>query len=138
MAKFFSFQKIIQYFYMHVLTKLKVLYSKPTQLGITFASGYLSGVVCTVVLHPADSLVTQLSKLQNEGKSLSAIVGEVGFGTLATKGLRTCVVMIGTLTGVYSHFFVGLSDVSFALVGFQWWVYDSFKASMGMGTTGSK
>lgn len=24
------------------------------------------------------------------------------------------------------------------LTGFQWWIYDSFKAAMGMGTTGGK
>ena len=24
------------------------------------------------------------------------------------------------------------------LIGFQWWIYDSFKTSMGMGTTGGK
>ena len=111
MAKFFCFEKIVQYFYTNVLTEPKDSYSKPTQLGVTFASGYLSGVVCAVVSHPADSLVSQLGKPQNKGKSLGAIVGEVGFGTLATKGLGTRVVMIGTLTGAYSHFFAGLRDV---------------------------
>ncbi|KAH9052596.1 mitochondrial carrier protein [Lactarius vividus] len=120
MAKFFCFEKIVQLFYTRVFTEPKDSYSKPTQLGVTFASGYLSGIVCAVVSHPADSLVSQLGKPQNKGKSLGAIVNEVGFGTLATKGLGTRVVMIGTLTG------------------FQWWIYDSFKASMGMGTTGGK
>ena len=105
MAKFFCFEKIVQYFYTNILTEPKDTYSKPTQLGVTFASGYLSGVVCAVVSHPADSLVSQLGKPQNKGKSLGAIVGEVGFGTLATKGLGTRVVMIGTLTGMYSVFF---------------------------------
>ncbi|CAF3722146.1 unnamed protein product, partial [Adineta steineri] len=39
---------------------------------------------------------------------------------LCTKGLGTRVLMIGTLTG------------------FQWWIYDTFKTAMGMGTTGGK
>jgi len=120
MAKFFFFEKIVQLFYTHVFTKPKDTYGKPTQLGITFGSGYLAGVVCAIVSHPADSLVSQLGKPQNKGKSLGAIVSEVGFSNLATKGLGTRVVMIGTLTG------------------FQWWIYDSFKTAMGMGTTGGK
>ncbi|KAF8491629.1 mitochondrial carrier protein [Russula emetica] len=120
MAKFFFFEKIVQLFYTRVFTQPKDTYGKPTQLGITFASGYASGIVCAIVSHPADSLVSQLGKPQNKGKSLGTIVGEVGFGNLATKGLGTRVVMIGTLTG------------------FQWWIYDSFKSAMGMGTTGGK
>ena len=45
-----------------------------------------------------------LGKLQNKNKSLVAMVGKVGFGTLATRGLRTRVVMIGTLIGMYITF----------------------------------
>lgn len=104
MAKFFFFEKIVQVFYTHVFTQPKDTYGKPTQLGITFASGYASGIVCAIVSHPADSLVSQLGKPQNKGKSLGAIVGEVGFGNLATKGLGTRVVMIGTLTGTSTPF----------------------------------
>lgn len=120
MAKFYFFEKTVQLFYTHVFTAPKDTYSKPTQLGITFASGYIAGVVCAIVSHPADSLVSQLGKVENKGKSIGAIASEVGWGTLATRGLGTRVLMIGTLTG------------------FQWWIYDSFKAGMGMGTTGGK
>jgi len=120
MAKFFFFEKIVQLFYTHVFHEPKETYSKGTQLGVTFASGYLAGVVCAIVSHPADSLVSQLGKASNKGKSIGAIASEVGLMSLATKGLGTRVVMIGTLTG------------------FQWWIYDSFKSAMGMGTTGGK
>ncbi|KAJ2923474.1 hypothetical protein H1R20_g13620, partial [Candolleomyces eurysporus] len=99
MAKFFFFEKI---------------------LGVTFAWGYLAGVVCAIVSHPADSLISLLGKAENKGKSVGQIAGETGVVTLATKGLGTRVIMIGTLTG------------------FQWWIYDTFKSAMGMGTTGSK
>lgn len=105
MAKFFCFEKIVQQFYTHVFTEPKDTYGKPTQLGVTFASGYLSGVVCAIVSHPADSLVSQLGKPVNKGKSLGAIVGEVGIANLATKGLGTRVVMIGTLTGAFKPIF---------------------------------
>lgn len=78
-----------------MFTNPKETYSKTTQLGITFASGYIAGVVCAIVSHPADSLVSLLGKAENKGKSVGAIAGEVGFATLATKGLSTRVVMIG-------------------------------------------
>jgi len=120
MAKFFFFEKIVQLFYTHVFTEPKDSYGKPTQLGVTFTSGYLAGVVCAVVSYPADSLVSLLGKPEHKGKSFGAIANEVGFVALATKGLGTRVLMIGTLTG------------------FQWWIYDTFKTVMGLGTTGGK
>lgn len=120
MAKFFFFEKIVQLFYTHVFTAPKDSYGKGTQLGITFASGYLAGVVCAIVSHPADSIVSQMGKAANKGKTVGQIAGEVGLANLATKGLGTRVLMIGTLTG------------------FQWWIYDTFKSSMGLGTTGGK
>jgi len=120
MAKFYFFEKVVQLFYTHVFTEPKNTYSKPTQLSVTFASGYLAGVICAVVSHPADSLVSQLSKKDNKGKSFGQIINEQGMYRLCTKGLGTRVIMIGTLTGL------------------QWWIYDSFKTAMGMGTTGGK
>lgn len=120
MAKFFFFEKIVQLFYTKVFTAPKDSYSKGTQLGVTFASGYLAGVVCAIVSHPADSIVSLLGKAENKGKSVGTIASETGVMTLATKGLGTRVIMIGTLTG------------------FQWWIYDSFKSAFGLGTTGGK
>jgi len=120
MAKFYFFEKIVELFYTHVFTAPKNSYSKTTQLGVTFASGYLAGVVCAIVSHPADSLVSQMGKQSNRGKGVGQIASEVGFANLATKGLGTRVIMIGTLTG------------------FQWWIYDTFKSTLGMGTTGGK
>lgn len=99
MAKFFFFEYIAELFYQYVFTAPKDTYGKPTQLGVTFASGYLAGVICAVVSHPADSLVSLLGKPANKGKSVGQIASEVGFTTLATKGLGTRVIMIGTLTG---------------------------------------
>jgi solute carrier family 25 (mitochondrial phosphate transporter), member 3 len=120
MAKFFFFEKIVSVFYTKVFTAPKETYGKTTQLGVTFASGYLAGVVCAIVSHPADSLVSLQGKAVNKGKSLGQIASETGITALATKGLGTRVLMIGTLTG------------------FQWWIYDSFKSVMGMGTSGGK
>ena len=62
----------MELFYKFVFTQPRNEYSKSTQLSITFASGYIAGVVCAIVSHPADSMVSQLSKASNKGKSLSA------------------------------------------------------------------
>jgi len=120
MAKFYFFEKVVQLFYTHVLTEPKNTYSKPTQLTVTFASGYLAGVICAIVSHPADNLVSQMGKKENKGKSFGKMIEEQGWYRLCTKGLGTRVLMIGTLTGL------------------QWWIYDSFKTALGMGTTGGK
>ena len=120
MAKFYFFEKIVQLFYLHVFTKDKSEYSKGTQLGITFASGYLAGVVCAIVSHPADTLVSQLGKASNKGKGFGQIASEFGIVNLLTRGIGTRIIMIGTLTGL------------------QWWIYDTFKTAFGMGTTGGK
>jgi len=118
MAKFFFFEKVVELFYTHVFTQPKSTYSKPTQLSVTFASGYIAGVVCAIVSHPADTLVSLKGKAMYNGKSYGEIINSVGYKTLFTKGLGTRIIMIGTLTGL------------------QWWIYDSYKTVMGMGTTG--
>lgn len=120
MAKFFFFEKVVQLFYTHVFTAPKESYSKPTQLGVTFASGYIAGIVCAIVSHPADTVVSLMGKPANRGKALGEIAKDFGYANLMTKGLGVRVVMIGTLTGL------------------QWWIYDTFKSAMGMGTTGGK
>mmetsp|Transcript_9626 Transcript_9626/g.16636 ORF Transcript_9626/g.16636 Transcript_9626/m.16636 type:complete len:358 (-) Transcript_9626:195-1268(-) len=119
-AKFVMFEKVVSMFYTHVFTEPKNSYSKGTQLGITFASGYIAGVVCAVVSHPADSLVSLLGKSQNKGKSMGQIASEFGTLNLFTKGLSIRILMIGTLTGL------------------QWFIYDSFKTAAGLGTSGGK
>ncbi|KAE8999145.1 Mitochondrial phosphate carrier protein 3 [Phytophthora rubi] len=118
MAKFFFFEKVVEAFYTHVFTEPKSSYPKSTQLGVTFASGYLAGVICAIVSHPADSVVSLMGKAENKGKGFGQIASETGLVNLATKGLGTRIIMIGTLTGA------------------QWWIYDTFKTVMGMGTSG--
>ena len=114
MAKFYFFEKVVEAFYANVFTAPKSSYSKGTQLGITFASGYIAGVICAIVSHPADTVVSKMSK---GNKSAGAILSELGF-TGIWGGLSTRIIMIGTLTGL------------------QWWIYDTFKSTFGMGTSG--
>jgi len=120
-VKFVAFEWFVQFFYDNIFTKGKENYSKPTQLSVTFASGYLAGIFCAIVSHPADTMV---SKLYSQGKSegstgskIAAIYKEIGFKGLWA-GLVTRIIMIGTLTGL------------------QWWIYDSFKTAVGLQTSG--
>lgn len=106
--------------YTHVFTKPKTDYSKMTQLGITFAAGYLAGIICAVVSHPGDSIVSLMAKPKYRGKSMKEITKDFGLMNLCTKGLGTRIIMIGTIAAL------------------QWWIYDTFKTTMGMGTTGGK
>jgi len=114
MAKFYFFEKVVEFFYTSVFTEPKESYSKSTQLGITFASGYIAGVVCAIVSHPADTVVSKMGK---STKGPFEILSELGFGGV-WGGLGTRIIMIGTLTGL------------------QWWIYDTFKSVMGLGTSG--
>lgn len=110
----------MQLTYTHILTAPKETYSKSTQLFVTFSSGYVAGIVCAVVSHPADTLVSLLSKPENKGKTLMKVATDFGLINTCVKGLGARIFMIGTLTGL------------------QWWIYDSFKTAMGLGTTGGK
>lgn len=114
MAKFYFFERVVRLFYAYVFTEPKESYTKATQLGITFASGYIAGVVCAIVSHPADTLVSLGGKAENKGKGFGQIATEFGYGNLFTKGLPTRILMIGTLTGL------------------QWWIYDTYKTFSGL------
>jgi len=56
---------------------------------------------------------------KDKNATIRGILKNTPVTTLLTKGLGTRILMIGTLTGL------------------QWLIYDSFKASVGLDTTGS-
>jgi len=35
-------------------------------LSVTFASGYLAGIFCAIVSHPADTMVSKLNNIKSE------------------------------------------------------------------------
>jgi len=66
-VKFVAFEYIVEQMYTKVFnSKPKSEYSKPTQLGVTFASGYLAGIFCAVVSHPADTMVSKLNNVKDD------------------------------------------------------------------------
>lgn len=71
MMKFASFETIVEMMYKYVIPTPKEQCSKSLQLGVSFAGGYVAGVFCAVVSHPADNLVSFL----NNAKGAS--VGDV-------------------------------------------------------------
>jgi len=50
--------------------------SKGEQLVVTFAAGYIAGVFCAIVSHPADTVVSKLN--QNKEATVGAILKELG------------------------------------------------------------
>jgi len=61
-VKFVAFEKFVQMAYTNVFKKPKNEYSKPTQLFVTFCSGYSAGVFCAIISHPADTMVSIMNK----------------------------------------------------------------------------
>jgi len=117
MAKFLCFERAVQFLYKNVFTKPRTEYSKVDQLGVAFLGGYIAGVVCAVVSHPADSIVSKLNK--DPKATIGGIYKEMGFLALMTKGLGARIIMIGTLTGL------------------QWGIYDGAKVFFGLPATGN-
>jgi solute carrier family 25 phosphate transporter 3 len=73
MMKFASFETIVEMIYKYAIPAPKNECSKPLQLGVSFAGGYVAGVFCAIVSHPADNLVSFLNNAQG------ATVGDVSF-----------------------------------------------------------
>ncbi|CAI4231981.1 unnamed protein product [Auanema sp. JU1783] len=111
MMKFACFEKTVELLYQYVVPKKRADCSKSEQLVVTFVAGYIAGVFCAVVSHPADTLVSKLN--QDANASVSGIVKKIGFGGL-WKGLGPRIIMIGTLTAL------------------QWFIYDSVKVALNL------
>ncbi|KAL7139656.1 hypothetical protein ABFS83_09G067800 [Erythranthe nasuta] len=116
MMKFATFENIVEAIYKYAIPSPKDQCSKNLQLGVSFAGGYVAGVFCAIVSHPADNLVSFLNNAK--GATVGDAVKKLGLVGLCTRGLPLRIVMIGTLTGA------------------QWGIYDAFKVSVGLPTTG--
>jgi len=120
MVKFATFESAVAQIYKQ-LGKPKETYGTLAQTGVSFLGGYIAGIGCAVISHPADVMVSKLNSDrkagEGAGQAVSRIYGQIGFkGLWSGIGLR--IAMIGTLTA------------------FQWLIYDSFKVSIGLPTTG--
>ncbi|KAF1740534.1 hypothetical protein MXB_690 [Myxobolus squamalis] len=63
--------------YKNVIQKPRDQCAKSEQLGVTLLSGYIAGVFCAIVSHPADVVVSKLNK--QKGSSALEILKSLGF-----------------------------------------------------------
>ena len=73
MMKFASFETIVEIIYKHVIPTPKEQCSNTLQLGVSFGGGYVAGVFCALVSHPADNLVSFLNNAK--GATVSDVSG---------------------------------------------------------------
>lgn len=106
MMKFACFERTVEALYKYVVPKPRSQCSKPEQLVVTFIAGYIAGVFCAIVSHPADTIVSKLN--QQKGSSIMEVARKLGFRAM-WKGLFPRIIMIGTLTAL------------------QWFIYDGVK-----------
>eukprot|EP01092_Planopodium_desertum_P004529 TRINITY_DN1957_c0_g4_i1.p1 TRINITY_DN1957_c0_g4~~TRINITY_DN1957_c0_g4_i1.p1 ORF type:complete len:330 (-),score=85.13 TRINITY_DN1957_c0_g4_i1:151-1140(-) len=121
--KFVAFEAIAEKVY-SMMPKPKSEMSKVEQMGVVFLCGYMAGILCGAVSHPADTMVSKINKLKMSGslgQKMSLIysgdaakgIQGIGFSGLWA-GFWPRVVMIGTLTGL------------------QWFIYGTWKAYVGL------
>lgn len=111
MMKFSCFEKTVELLYKNVVPKPRSECNKAEQLAVTFVAGYIAGVFCAVVSHPADVVVSKLN--QAKGSSALDIAKSLGFMGM-WNGLTPRIIMIGTLTAL------------------QWFIYDGVKVALGI------
>jgi len=111
MMKFACFEKTVELLYKHVVPKPRSECTKAEQLVVTFAAGYIAGVFCAIVSHPADTVVSKLNNAK--GSTAIQVAKSLGFAGM-WKGLTPRIIMIGTLTAL------------------QWFIYDAVKVTFGL------
>lgn len=77
MMKFACFERTLEALYKYVVPKPRSQCSKQEQLAVTFVAGYIAGIFCAVVSHPADTIVSKLN--QDSGSSASEVARKLGF-----------------------------------------------------------
>jgi solute carrier family 25 phosphate transporter 3 len=110
MVKFSCFEKTIELLYKHVIPKPRDQSTKAEQLVVTFSAGYIAGVFCAIVSHPADTL---FSKLQIPESTIGSVWKELGFFGV-WNGIGPRILMIG------------------ALAASQWFIYDGAKVAFNL------
>ncbi|KAK2579315.1 hypothetical protein KPH14_008267 [Odynerus spinipes] len=111
MMKFACFERTLELLYKYVVPKPRQECTKGEQLIVTFAAGYIAGVFCAIVSHPADSVVSKLN--QEKGATAVQVLKKLGPAGV-WKGLGPRIIMIGTLTAA------------------QWFIYDAVKVWLRM------
>ncbi|XP_070490006.1 solute carrier family 25 member 3-like [Chironomus tepperi] len=109
MMKFTCFERTLEALYKYIVPKPREECTKGEQLIITYSAGYIAGVCCAIVSHPADVVISKLN--QTKGSSAIEVAIKLGFGGI-WQALGPRIVMIGTLAA------------------FQWFIYDGVKVAL--------
>lgn len=109
MMKFSAFERVLEALYKNVVPKPRAECTKKEQLIVTFAAGYIAGVFCAIVSHPADCVVSVMNK--TPGVTAGQVLKDLGWSG-CWQGLGARIIMIGTLTGL------------------QWFIYDGVKVAL--------
>lgn len=124
--KFVAFERIAEYFYSFFAPRKKSELSQLETMSVVFSAGYAAGILCAVVSHPADTMVSKINKIKMAGSlgekmrfiyTGTAEQPGIGFAGL-WKGLGARTFMVGTLTGL------------------QWFIYGAFKVYVGLPAPG--
>ena len=82
MMKSASFENIVDAIY-NYLPGSKNDYGKGAQTAVAFTGGYMAGILCAIVSHPADVMVSKLNADRQPGEgfgaAMSRIYGKIGF-----------------------------------------------------------
>merc|ERR1712027_21445 len=111
MMKFACFERTVEALYQYVVPKPRAECSKSEQPVVTFAAGYIAGVFCAIVSHPADTIVSYMNKAK--GCTVGDAAKALGFAGM-WGGLGPRIIMIGTLTAL------------------QWFIYDGVKVALAL------
>jgi len=111
MMKFACFERTVEALYEYVVPKPRSECSKNEQLVVTFSAGYIAGVFCAVVSHPADTVVSYMNKAT--GCTVGDAAKALGLKGMWA-GLGPRIIMIGTLTAL------------------QWFIYDGVKVQLNL------
>jgi hypothetical protein len=89
----------------YVVPKPRSECSKGEQLVVTFAAGYIAGVFCAIVSHPADTVVSKLN--QEKGSTAIEAAKKLGFAGKMT--VYICKVVYHSISISFFHCFCNLN-----------------------------
>ncbi|TVY93101.1 Mitochondrial phosphate carrier protein [Lachnellula willkommii] len=76
MCKFATFEKTVDAIY-NRLGKPKSSYNGLQQTGVSFLGGYIAGIACAVISHPADVMVSKLNSDRKAGEGAGQAIGRI-------------------------------------------------------------
>ena len=134
MMKFAAFERTVEALYKYVVPVPRDSMSKPQQLVVTFAAGYIAGVFCALVSHPADSVVSKLNS--EKGSTAVEVAKKLGWKGegCCIMGVHDCIMVASGCITISSALYVGMWKglgprilMIGTLTALQWFIYDTTK-----------